>query len=382
MPETLEELDYTVPGPIPARPIVMSGNLTIWPGEVNGKSIAMLGNTGSGKSTSCRRFLEQMMEANVPFSVADIEDEYYGLKELGDVILAGPISHGDAEIDIQLTTEKQCYALATRAYLEKRNVVLMLGDLDDNVRKNFLSAYAMGLFAAGKDVQTRTPHLFVIEEAHEYVPQVGVSRTDACFVALTRCIRRGRKRGIAVMLVSQRPANIAKDLLTQCQIFFCHQVLYPTDKTTYATILDVENLDRRLDDFVPGEVFYFHGKELVQTIISLPKTKSPSITPGRYELPDPECFRPVAEREEIQAEVNNTPTENTDLRVLTVQDHETLLAERASLITQVEQLHRALALSLESDDALEVLERSLAKTYAPGTRTALQMAISALRAAS
>lgn len=287
--------------PPPPKRITMAGNLTICLSDLAGKSIACLGTTGSGKSTTARKLVEQCLEQGYPFTVADTEDEYYGLKEIGEVILAGPKDHGTAKVDVVLSNEKQCFALAKRAYLERRSVVLLLADLDEDTRNLFLTAYETGLFEAGRDVETRTPHLLVLEEAHEYVPQTGMAKTDPLFVATVRLAKRGRKRGIALMLVSQRPSNVNKDVLTQCQIFFCHWVSYTTDINTYKAIIPGDDLEARIARMQPGDVFYKHGKTLLETRIALPRTKSPSSTPGAS--PDPEKFYELRDTEELRLEL-------------------------------------------------------------------------------
>ncbi len=62
----------------------------------------------------------------------------------------------------------------------------------------------------------QVPVLLVCEEAHRYAPR----RDDAAFQpakqALSRIAKEGRKYGVSLGLVSQRPSELAESILSQC----------------------------------------------------------------------------------------------------------------------------------------------------------------------
>jgi hypothetical protein len=62
----------------------------------------------------------------------------------------------------------------------------------------------------------RDPVVFVCEEAHRYVPDRGEAEYAAAQTAIRRIAREGRKYGIGLMLVSQRPADIESTVISQC----------------------------------------------------------------------------------------------------------------------------------------------------------------------
>lgn len=62
----------------------------------------------------------------------------------------------------------------------------------------------------------RDPVLLVCEEAHRYVPDRGDAEYAAAQTAIRRIAREGRKYGIGLMLVSQRPADIESTVISQC----------------------------------------------------------------------------------------------------------------------------------------------------------------------
>lgn len=62
----------------------------------------------------------------------------------------------------------------------------------------------------------RDPVCLVCEEAHRYVPDRGDAEYSAAQTAIRRIAREGRKYGLGLMLVSQRPADVESTVIAQC----------------------------------------------------------------------------------------------------------------------------------------------------------------------
>lgn len=60
------------------------------------------------------------------------------------------------------------------------------------------------------------PVLLVCEEAHRYVPDTGLAEYASAQKAIRRLAKEGRKYGVGMMLVSQRPADVEGTVLSQC----------------------------------------------------------------------------------------------------------------------------------------------------------------------
>ena len=60
------------------------------------------------------------------------------------------------------------------------------------------------------------PILLVCEEAHRYVPNRGEAEYASAQDAIKRVAKEGRKYGVGLMLVSQRPSEIEPTVLSQC----------------------------------------------------------------------------------------------------------------------------------------------------------------------
>lgn len=64
--------------------------------------------------------------------------------------------------------------------------------------------------------EPQRPILLVCEEAHRYIPSDRVSKDSAVRSILERIAKEGRKYGVALGLITQRPSDLAEGVLSQC----------------------------------------------------------------------------------------------------------------------------------------------------------------------
>src|SRR6266446_6399417 len=84
-----------------------------------------------------------------------------------------------------------------------------------------------------------SPLLFVLEEAHSYLGKDGKGVAAG---AVRRIAKEGRKYGIGMMLVSQRPAEIDSTILSQCGTIFALRLSDSTDRNQVKSASS-DNLD-------------------------------------------------------------------------------------------------------------------------------------------
>lgn len=94
-----------------------------------------------------------------------------------------------------------------------------------------------------REERERDPVLLVCEEAHRYVPNHGQAEYEAAQVAIRRVAREGRKYGIGLMLVSQRPADVESTVLSQCNSWVILRLTNSADQ---------EHVGRFLPDSLAG----------------------------------------------------------------------------------------------------------------------------------
>jgi hypothetical protein len=223
-----------------------------------GRGIAVLGITGSGKTNTAAVLIEELLSNDLPLTIVDIEGEYWGLKERFEILVAGRSEHAELEIG-----PENAGKLAEISIKRGISVILDLSDFTQEESYEFLLEYFKSLWTTSS--VTRQPYQIVLEEAHEFVPQ---STSTTLKQVLTRIALRGRKRGLGIILLSQRSAKVEKDVLTQASLLFLHKVVHPTDLRVYKDLIplpaaQVEDMVRRLR---PGEaiVVYNHEANILQ----------------------------------------------------------------------------------------------------------------------
>ena len=87
------------------------------------------------------------------------------------------------------------------------------------------------------------PIVVVCEEAHRYVPNRGDAQYEVAQSAIRRLAREGRKYGLGLVLVSQRPADIEGTVISQCNSWLVLRLSNSTDQ---------EHVSRFLPDSLTG----------------------------------------------------------------------------------------------------------------------------------
>ena len=74
------------------------------------------------------------------------------------------------------------------------------------------------------------PYLLVLEEAHNYIPQSQGAKYHSVKKSIERIAKEGRKYGLSLMIVSQRPSEISETIFSQCNNFVAMRLTNPTDQ--------------------------------------------------------------------------------------------------------------------------------------------------------
>ncbi len=72
------------------------------------------------------------------------------------------------------------------------------------------------------------PGMVVVEEAHNYIPERGSGRAASTPVIRT-IAAEGRKFGLGLLVISQRPARVDKNVISQCNTQIILRVTNPND---------------------------------------------------------------------------------------------------------------------------------------------------------
>lgn len=87
------------------------------------------------------------------------------------------------------------------------------------------------------DEREKDPTLLVCEEAHRYVPNRGEAQYEAAQEAIRRIAKEGRKYGLGLLLVSQRPSEVEATVLSQCNSWIVLRITNDADREHVKSIL-------------------------------------------------------------------------------------------------------------------------------------------------
>ena len=102
--------------------------------------------------------------------------------------------------------------------------------VDDRLAKNIVKIYSKMLFDYSKDVSKRNtlPFNIILEEAHRYI-QDDYDRKILGYNVFERISKEGRKYGVMLGLISQRPSELSETVVSQCSNFIVFKMVHPRD---------------------------------------------------------------------------------------------------------------------------------------------------------
>jgi DNA-binding MarR family transcriptional regulator len=244
-----------------------TGRFTVEPGLVATGRTCVLGSSGSGKSYAVGVLCEELCRNDIPFAIVDTEGEHSGLKEKFEAIWVGEEAGSD------LTWGNLDLSDLARQAPDISPLILDVSDLQNPQEKvaSFIGALYDTL------TERRTPYLVVVEEADKFIPQYGQRVPIFAEVA-----RRGRKRGMGLMICSQRPSLVDKNVLSQCGNQLIGKLIIQNDLQSVAQFFPGKGLPKELTALRAGQFFAMGGFSPSPTLVSVRKraTKPGGVTPA------------------------------------------------------------------------------------------------------
>jgi len=257
----------------------VSKNL-IPPGALD-RHIAFLGATGSGKTSGAKRaVVEPALIAKERVHIIDPAGAWWGLRMNSDGVRKGfPIfifggDHGDYPL-----RAKDAEMLADAFGTSSDSAIFDTSLMNVSERTAFFTEFAEAIRR-----KNRGPLKFIIDEAHLFMPQAGAQfggATPAMLHAGNNLVSLGRSKGLRITLISQRPAKLHKDSLTQVQSMVAMRLMAPQDRKAIAEwIADQADPERgkeiiaSLPTLKPGEAWVWAPQDGVLDRVKFPLPKS------------------------------------------------------------------------------------------------------------
>nr|WP_315301057.1 ATP-binding protein [Raoultella terrigena] len=116
------------------------------------------------------------------------------------------------------------------------------------------------------------PVMLVCEEAHNYVPRDNHASYRASRKSIERIAKEGRKYGLSLMVVSQRPSEVSETIFAQCNNFISLRLTNDADQS-YVRRLFPDNanaITEILPNLAPGECVVVGDAVLLPAVIKMP----------------------------------------------------------------------------------------------------------------
>ena len=248
--------------------------------ELLATRLLVQGNSGSGKSHLLRRLLEGSAR-QVQQLVIDPEGDF--------VTLAGPYGHIAIEaVDYSLA---EIARFALRAREHRTSVVLSLEGLEMEGQMRCAAAFLGALFDAPREFWF--PALVVIDEAQIFAPsgaaEVGEDVRRASLGAMTNLMSRGRKRGLAGIIATQRLAKLSKNVAAEASNFLMGRTFLDIDMARAADLLGMERRQAEAIRDLPRGTFLGLGPAVARRPVTIRigavETSARSSSPRLVPLP-------------------------------------------------------------------------------------------------
>jgi hypothetical protein len=226
----------------------------------------IIAQSGAGKSWAIAVICERLCRSGIGFCIIDTEGEYFSLKEKYHLLWLGSDEHADLDIDTVNIRDVMSKAI--------RNRTAVIFDVSETEMRERVSELAHALYEIESEI--RLPYLLIVEEADKFIPQSRESLKK-----LEEISRRGRKRGLGMLVATQRPSFVNKNVLSQCNNQIIGKLSIENDLRAVDLFFSSRKEVEELATLEPGE-FFVLGKiaaRKTQITFSPRETKHQGLTP-------------------------------------------------------------------------------------------------------
>ena len=222
-----------------------------FPLDIAYEKIFVGGKTGSGKSYTAGVMMEELNRHGIQFVCFDTLNAHDGIQNLPNVEAIAPRENETVNV----------VKLVSKIKKSNGSLVVNLVNLRLASQQILIGDYCEALLA--EDFQGK-PVMTILEECQDFVPQMGKPYS---FPPIVRLCKLGRGKGLGATLISQRPAAIHKEALSQVSTYMVHNIINTKDlealKIQLSFGTDKETIKKVLSGISyagPGEMVCFSPK--------------------------------------------------------------------------------------------------------------------------
>jgi uncharacterized protein len=145
---------------------------------------------------------------------------------------------------------KSQYPTAKRSH---QITILDLSELASEVLENVTALIGRLVLDFMQRIPERAslPVVLVLEEAHRYIPErATLDRQLRAREVFEKIAKEGRKFGLSLLVASQRPSELSRTVLAQCNSFIVHRIQNPDDQQYFRSV--ISGINRELLDQLPA----------------------------------------------------------------------------------------------------------------------------------
>ena len=146
--------------------------------------------------------------------------------------------------------------------------------VDDRFAKTIIKIYSRILFEYAKNLEKRAtiPFHIILEEAHRYVQNDNDVEIYG-YNIFDRIAKEGRKYGVILGLISQRPSDLSEISVSQCNNFLIFKMRHPRDVEYIRSMVPniTEEIIKRLKVLQPGNCIAFGSAFNVPVLVKMDK---------------------------------------------------------------------------------------------------------------
>ena len=319
-------------------------------------------NSGGGKSWAIRRILEQS-HGKVQQIVIDLEGEFSTLREKYGYLLVGK----DGEIPVSIRTAE---LLAKRLLELNVSTIIDLSELRHPERITFVKRFLDSLINSPKELWH--PALIIVDEAHIFCPEKSKSESASAVIDL---MTRGRKRGFAGILATQRISKLNKDAVAEANNYMMGRAGLDIDMKRTSEILGfVKKEDTRSlrelkagGFYIFGSAFQHNGIEKV--FVGKVSTTHPDRTRGI------DIVKPTKTPDNIKKlmkDVVDLPKEAEE-ELKTTQDMKNKIRELRTKLTIAEKGQKVIERPEDKEKQLKTIERAREQGFRESERISMDI---------
>ncbi len=253
----------------------------------------------SGKSYTGGVEEEEFIKHDLPFVVISGMKAHNGIRSKFPIPVIGPIDKKSKEFqpDMHIGVEDG-KDIAKLIVEQNLTCILYIGNWRKADQQIFTADFLDEIFYINN-----SPRQIFVEEADVFAPQTkSTEQSKVSRKALDEVVRRGRERGLGVTLITQRPAVLDKDILTQADVYLIGNFIADQDLTAIGKVLthngslskkDLKTLIKKISSFDQGEFLLYSPSWLKKTKIFKVKKRKGAHSGATPEFGKPQTWKPL-----------------------------------------------------------------------------------------